>query len=152
LQQREAYYLKIPQMQSFIVSKLTARKAIELVEQAIGETEGLRAGSYDNGKDYLDAVDAKIKRIIRLSFDDAEEKLKAYSYHPIIVSAGRKSKIDLEKAYQADVSRYLRQLYAMKEELELLQNVEASEVKLDKTEADIEKARKEAERRGHVAE
>lgn len=134
------------------MAKLSIKKALEQVEKAIDEVEALREGSYDNGKDYVDAIDAKIKRIIKLSFDDAEEKLAEYNRRPSIVGGSIKGKPDFEKAYQNDMAWFLRQLHAIKEELKLLQDAEAAETKLDKTEADIEKARKEAERRGYVVD
>ena len=135
------------------MSKLDTKKALELLEKTIEEAESLREGSYDNGKDYVDGIDEKIKRILEMSFDDADEKQTEYDRDGINSSVARSASPEvLEADYQNRILRYLLRLHAIKEELERLKSIETSEAKLDKTQADIENAKKEAERRGFVEE
>ena len=131
--------------------KLDTKKALELLEMTIEEAENLRTGSYENGKDYIDGIDAKIKHIMEISYDDADDKLTEYDNEGINSSQARSASPEvLEAEYQNRILRFLLRLHAMKEELELLQSIETSEAKLDKIEADIEKAKKESDRRGVV--
>lgn len=133
--------------------KLDTKKALELLEMTIEEAENLRAGSYENGKDYIDGIDAKIKHIMEISYEDVNEKLIEYDNEGINSSQARSASPEvLEAEYQNRILRFLLRLHAMKEELELLQSIETSEAKLDKIEADIEKAKKESDRRGVVVE
>lgn len=124
-----------------------------MLEMTIEEAENLRTGSYENGKDHIDDIDAKIKHIIEISYADADEKLTEYGNEGINSYQARSASPEvLEAEYQNRILRFLLRLHAMKEELELLQSIETSEAKLDKIETDMEKAKKELDRRGEVVE
>jgi hypothetical protein len=128
---------------------MDTKKALELLEMTIDEAENLRTSSYENGKDFVDGIDAKIKHILEISYDDVDEKLTEYDNEGINSSQARSASPEvLEAEYQNRILRFLLRLHSMKEELELLRSIQTSEAKLDKIEADIQKAKKESDRRG----
>jgi hypothetical protein len=128
---------------------MDTKKALELLEMTIEEAENLRTSSYENGKDFVDGIDAKIKHILEISYDDVDEKLTEYDNEGINSSQARSASPEvLEAEYQNRILRFLLRLHSMKEELELLRSIQTSEAKLDKIEADIQKAKKESDRRG----
>lgn len=135
------------------MAKLDTKKALELLEMTIEDAENLRADSYENGKNYIDDIEAKIKDIIEMSYDNADDRLTEHNIDGFAGSEAISASPEvLEANYQNRILKLLLRLHAMKEEFELLQSIETSGAKLDKIEADIEKAKLEAERRGFAVE
>lgn len=135
------------------MAKLDTKKALELLEMTIEDAENLRADSFENGKNYIDDIEAKIKDIIKMSYDNEDERLTEYNRDGFAGSEAISASPEvLEANYQNRILKLLLRLHAMKEEFELLQSIETSGAKLDKIEADIEKAKLEAERRGFAVE
>lgn len=135
--------------------KLSSEQALGKVNEFLKEIEILLDKRYEEGYDFEEDLENKIKAVIKVSFEDWKEKISNYdrNVHSLVALIGYEpSEEEKQSEYISIVKIMKNQVMALKEELQLLSEIESSSLKLDKAEKEIEEARKEADRREAVTE
>ncbi|MGI0086754.1 MAG: hypothetical protein ACREBI_02185 [Nitrosotalea sp.] len=138
------------------MAKVDPKKAKETFEKYLNEIKNFRGVPPIQGAHFRDELDEKICTLVKLSFDDAKEKLSHYDTTPHMPVTLGMSDEQIEKIVR---NYHLEKLLRMEqyilgyvEELDLVMHTTKQTSKLDELEEEIREEQLEAKRRKAVVE
>ena len=129
---------------------VTKEEKIAKIDEFLKELGRLSTLNYKEGQDYLYALLARLKSLLKLIFSDGEARYRDCTGFSI--SNEYKTPEEKQQDFLRDIKKSERHLIAYKEELQFQDEVDNSSTKLNKLETKIKEKKLEAQRRQEVTE